>query len=360
VTTSTGEYRPLASFRFASMFPVLEGYRDSAVVGMRFNFADPMGLRALKVTTAVTAGDGVDDSERFHASAVYNAAPWELQLRYNATDFYDLFGPTKTSRKGYSAAGTYGRYLIFERPRTLDYSISAAWWGGLDTLPDYQNVATSVSSYSTVSGRLQYRNLKRTIGSVDAEKGIDWSLRGAVNYASSEVLPRLYGTFSYGIPLPIDHSSLWFRTSAGKSFRGSEENPFAGFYFGGFGNNWVDHRESQRYREYYSFPGVELNEVGGTDFGKAMLEWALPAVRFRRFGVAGLYSNWARASLFTSGLVTNIDSDNRREVTNAGVQVDFSVVMFSNLESMFSVGYARALEHGDSSDEFMISLRLLR
>jgi len=360
VTTATGPYSPMKSFRFASMFPVVEGYKDSAVIGMRMNFADPMNLRTLKVTGAVSASSSIPASERFHASAVYAASPWEVDLRYNASDFYDLFGPTKTSRKGYSAEGTYEKYLIFERPRTLSYTITGAYFGGLDRLPDYQNVATTVSSFSTVSGRLQYKNLKRTIGAVDVEKGVDWSLRGRVNYAGSEFLPRLFGTFSYGIPLPVDHSSLWFRASAGKSFRGREDNPFASFYFGGFGNNFVDYRDAQRYHEYYSFPGVEINDIGGTDFGKAMLEWTLPAVRFRRFGVAGLYSNWARASLFTSGLVTNHDSDSRRELTNAGVQVDFSVVMFSNLESMFSVGYARALEHGQGSDEVMVSLRLLK
>lgn len=360
VTTSTGVYSPRNSFRFASMFPVVEGYKDTAVVGMRMNFGDPLGLHSLKVTGAVSVDDSVDSDERFHANVVYSASPWEVQLRYNATDFYDLFGPTKTSRKGYSAEATYEKFLIFERPRTLTYTLNAAYWGGLDTLPDYQNVPTSVSTYSTVSGRLQYKNLKRTIGAVDVESGVEWSLRGRINHAASETLPRLFGTFSYGFPLPIDHSSLWLRTSAGKSFRGSEDNPFAGFYFGGFGNNWVDYRDSQRYREYYSFPGVEINDIGGTSFGKAMLEWTLPAVRFQRFGVAGLYSNWARASLFTSRLVTNPGSQRRRDATNAGGQVDFSVVMFSTLESMLSFGYARALEDGAQSDEVMISLRLLK
>ncbi len=360
VTTSTGVYSAAKSFGFASMFPVVEGYKDTAVVGMRMNFADPMGFRSLKVTAGVSTSNAAASDERFHASAVYSSSPWEVQLRYNATDFYDLFGPTKTSRKGYGAEGTYEKFLISERPRTLSYSLNAAYWGGLDTLPDYQNVATRVASYSTVSGRLQYKNLKRTIGAVDVESGVEWSLRTRVNYADSEILPRVFGTFSYGLPLPLDHSSLWLRTAAGKSFGGDESNPFAGFYFGGFGNNWVDYRDSQRYREYYSFPGTEINEIGGTEFGKAMVEWTLPAVRFQRFGVAGLYSNWARASLFSSALATDPGEARGREVVNAGVQVDFSVVMFSTLESMFSVGYARAVEQGSESDEVMVSLRLLK
>ena len=31
--------------------------------------------------------------------------------------------------------------------------------------------------------------------------------------------------------------------------------------FGGFGNNYVDHGEVKRFRSYYSFPGLELNET---------------------------------------------------------------------------------------------------
>ena len=45
---------------------------------------------------------------------------------------------------------------------------------------------------------------------------------------------------------------------------------------------------------------------------------------------------------------------------DGGAQIDVSLVMFSNLESMLSIGYARAFEHGEHSDEFMASLRLLK
>lgn len=146
----------------------------------------------------------------------------------------------------------------------------------------------------------------------------------------------------------------------GKSF-GDRENPFANFFFGGFGNNWIDHQEVRRYRLHDSFPGLELNEIGGNDFAKATLEWTLPPVRFRRVGVPGLYTNWSRLALFGSGLATDLGQDDlRREVQSVGAQLDFSVVAFSNLDSVFSVGYAVAREEGRSSDEVMVSLRLLQ
>ncbi|MFA6957170.1 MAG: hypothetical protein WC538_14975 [Thermoanaerobaculia bacterium] len=361
VTTSVGEYHSLKAVRFASMFPIVEGYKDSAALGMRFNFSDPLGLQSFKVNALVGTDGSLPSDEKYHVYADYNYQNWEATFGYNATDFYDLFGPTKVSRKGYATTVSYDDFLIFERPRTLDYSLSVGYYADLDTLPDFQNVPTAVSDYVTGAARLDYKNLKRTIGAVDVEKGVEWSLRARVNYVESEVLPRVYGTFDVGVPLPLDHSSLWLRTAAGSSFNSEPDDEFGNFYFGGFGNNYVDYKDAQRFHEYYSFPGVEINEIPGTDFGKAMLEWTLPAMRFRRLGVQGIYANWARLSLFGSGLVTDMTDDElRRENVNVGGQIDVSVVLFSNLDAMLSFGYARAFEHGDEDDEVMISLRLLK
>ena len=361
VTRKTGNYDAGRSVRLASVFPVLEGYKDSAVVGMRFNFADPLGLHSLKVTTGITADNNVPSDERLHLNALYSHSGWQAQVRYNATDFYDLFGPTKTSRKGHSASLDYNRFLIFDRPRTLEYSVGAAYWGGLDTLPDFQDVAVQVREYSTAHADLRYKDLKRTIGAVDDERGISWSVGAGVNAVHSDILPRVHGRFDYGLALPLDHSSLWIRTAAGKTFSGSPDDPFANYYFGGFGNNWVDYRDVQRYRNPSSFPGVKISEIGGSDFVKSTLEWTLPPVRFRRVGVPGFYTNWTRLSLFTSGLMTNVTEGSRQEIASAGAQLDFSLVLFSTMDATLSFGYAQAFQHGAStSDEVLVSLKLLR
>ena len=150
------------------------------------------------------------------------------------------------------------------------------------------------------------------------------------------------------------------RSSAGQSF-GDRDNPFADFFFGAFGNNWIDYQEVHRYHQYYSFPGIDLDEAGGKNFGRLMFEWTLPPMRFRRAGVPSMYTNWAQLSLFTSGLVTDISNhDFRRTLYDIGAQVDFSMVLFSNLDSTFSLGYATAFEKGRRSNEAMLSLKLLR
>src|SRR5205085_7382424 len=110
----------------------------------------------------------------------------------------------------------------------------------------------------------------------------EWGLYSRLNYAASDALPRFWGTYDKGFLLP-KNSSLWLRSSGGKSW-GNVANPFANFYFGAFGNNYVDYRPPDQYRQYYSFPGVQIDQLSATSFGKLMAEYDLPPVRFRRVG----------------------------------------------------------------------------
>jgi len=360
LTLYAGEYHPLRNVRLVSAYPVAEGYKEFAAFGMRLGFSDPMLMHEFGLTASYTPNALVPEAERLHASLNYSVSNWKFVARYNGADFYDLFGPTKTSRKGYSLSINYKDHLIFREPETFDYNIFLAGYGGLERLPDYQNISTSFDRFLVGSARLQYKYMRASLGAVDYEKGIRWQLVGLNTYVRSSHFPRLYSVLDYGIPLPIDHSSIWLRSAAGSSF-GDRNDPFANFYFGGFGNNWIDFQEIKRYREYYSFPGVELNDIGGKNFVRGMVEWNLPPVRFRKFGVPAFYSNWMRTSLFSSAIVTDVDAKTlRQSLLNVGVQVDFRLVLFSMLQSTFSLGYAVAFEeHSRPGSEFMISLKIL-
>ena len=195
---------------------------------------------------------------------------------------------------------------------------------------------------------------------MDIERGFAWSLNLSAALSRPKVYPRLYGTITYGIPLPWDHSSIFLWGSAGYS-PGDRAQSLSYFFFGGFGNNWVDHQSVRRYREYYSFPGLELNEAGGTNFTKLMVEWTLPPLRFRSLGIPTVYCNWARFALFGGGLMTDLDyQDLRSEALSLGAQLDLKLVLFTNLSSTLSFGYAAGVRReGRISREFMVSLKIL-
>jgi hypothetical protein len=360
LTTSTGAYSPFKNIRLTSIYPIVEGYKDFPAYGLRFNFMDRIGFSRVDLTASYTPNQPVPEDERVHLGLNFYHWQWRLSATYNGADFYDLFGPTKTSRKGYSLGLQYRKNLLYDEPKTLDFNVNVTGYGGLEKLPDFQNVNATFEELLSARAALNYQFFDKSLGAVEEEKGVKWQLVSQNNYVNGEVFPRLYTNFDYGVLLPWNHSSVWLRNSLGYSF-GDRRNPFANFFFGGFGNNWVDHLSVQRYREYYSFPGVELNDIGGKNYGKATLEWDLPPLRFRRVGFPDLYFRWARLALFSSGIVANFDRrELRRAVMSLGGQMDFNLVLFSNLTSTFSLGYAVAVEKDRSpAREFMISLKPL-
>jgi hypothetical protein len=222
-------------------------------------------------------------------------------------------------------------------------------------------VAVAVDRLAILQAKLSYTDVRKSLGYVDDERGQRWSAVARTDYVDGLVVPKVYGTYDYGVALPLGHSSIWSRSAAGFSPR-DRDLPFANFFFGGFGNNWVDHGDEKRYRDWYSFPGAELNAIGGRNFIKSALEWNAPPWRFRRVGIPAFYATWARPAVFVTTLSTNLDApEARRVVTNAGGQIDFRFGALSALDLTLSVGGAVAVERGrPSHKEAMISLKILR
>ena len=354
-------YNALKRMRLESAFPVLEGYKNTVAYGAHARFSDPVGLNLATITASYSPSGEVRQSERPHLRVDYQRYDWTGSAALNAADFYDLFGPTKTSRRGYQVSLGHTNTLIFDEPRRLTLKVDGRFAGHLDQLPEYQNVPVSVNRLFTAVGDLSYTNVRSSLGNVDQEKGQRWSLVVREDVVASTLFTKVRGRYDVGVQLPIGHSSIWVRNAAGFSPQHRDE-PFANFYFGGFGNNYVDHKDEQRYREYQALPGLEINEVGGRNFVKSVVEWSVPPLRFSRAGTPGFYLTWMRPSVFVSGLVTNLDSAAvRRTVTNAGGQLDFRLSMLSSLDLTLSVGGAVAFENRASPRrEAMVSLRILR
>ena len=356
---ASGDYKPLERIRPASIFPVIRGYKDYAAFGIRSQFSDPLGFDDFTLSLSYAPAPTLKNDEKLHAELTYNHWPWKVSAAYNRADFYDLFGPTKVSRKGYYLGLQYEHYFINEKPEIFKFTVQAFGFGGLEKLPNYQNISTSAKKLLIFKTVWDYSYLLRSLGAVEYEKGRQWRLTLSVNY-SRKWFPSIHTELDYGFLLPLNHSSIWFRGFAGFAF-GRRNEPFANFYFGGFGNNWIDHRQVNRYREFYSFPGVNLNAVGGANYAKLLSEWDLPPLRFRRFGIPSFYFTWLRLAFFSGGIVTDADyKANRRALLDTGLQINWRVVMLSHLNVTLSFGWARAYEkHQRPNDEIMISLKIL-
>ena len=370
LVTEQGEYSGFGNMELQSIYPIVEGYKDEIAAGLTMNFTDPIQLESIDLSVSHSIASDLPSSEDVHAKLEWRhistrqtplSGAWTTTLRHNAADFYDIFGPTKLSRKGQSVSVRYDKTLVYDRPRQLDFSVDVSHYMNLDRLPLFQNIDVTFDEMTSAIASLSYENVRKSLGSVDEEKGLKWRLVAAGDRVNGDVTPKFLGDLDFGFALPWGHSSLWLRNAAGIA-NGNIEDPFANFYFGGFGNNYVDSREPKRYREWYAMPGFELNEISGRNFYRSMVEFNLPPVRFRNVGGSRFYLSWARPALFASTLVTNADDSSlRRNVSSIGAQLDFQFTILSQLSMMLSLGYAVGL--GDdvvgSPEEFMISLKVL-
>ncbi len=358
--TRWDDYTVFKHFGVVSFYPVVLGYKDYFSYGLKVNLADPIGFQNLSLLASYSPYNQLNMNERFHLDFVYSYLNWKFESTLNRADFYDLAGPTKVSMKGYSVGLDYHRSLIYDRPLFMDYSIHTTYYGNLERLPSYQNITASYDKLLNLGADFGYRYEAASLGSVDKEKGFNWKISLDNNYVRTTIYPHIHNDFDLGFALPLNHSSIWLRSSAGYSY-GSREEPFANFYFGGFGNNYVDFQDEKRYREYYSFPGAGLDEIAGTNYGKLMAEWNLPPVRFSNIGFTSFFLNYARTSLFSTAIVTNVDSkESRRSLLDFGSQIDFRFILLYHLKMTFSIGYAAAVEQNNKmSDEWMFSLKIL-
>lgn len=356
--TYAGLYRPLRNIELQSAYPIVQGYQGAKAGGARFDFGDSLGLSHITTTLSYAPSGAHAFRDRIHLGVEAKYWDWLLSGYFNKADFYDLFGPTKVGRRGFELVGEKRRNLIHDSERTLDLKLNLAGYSGLDKLPDYQNVAASHTAFMAATAGLEYSNLQKSLGAIEEESGVQWGVNAQLNDTFPKLFPNVWGEYARGFLLPLRNSSLWIRSSAGGAF-GDANDPFANFYFGAFGNNWVDKGDFSRYRQYYSFPGVHIDQIGANDFAKSLLEWDLTPLHFRNLGSTKLYSNWARLALFTGGLASNPAGDDRAGYADAGAQIDLRLVFFSQVKSTFSTGFAAAHDRpGHTATEFMFSLKI--
>jgi hypothetical protein len=355
-----GPYAPLQSFSLVNAYPVLQGYKNYGGIGYRLNFEDPLRFASVGITAAYTPSTSLAKDERAHVDAKFSYLGWRAGLSWNRSDFYDLFGPTIRSRRGFAATLGYDDLLIYDEPRKFEWKTDLAFYNNLDALPASQNVGATFPRLLTAQTGLFYTDVRRSLGAVDDEKGWSGNAVLSANQAGGKTVPQMRGDLDVGFALPIAHSSIWWRNAAGVA-DGERGNPYANFYFGGFGNNYVDSLSIKRYREYDAFPGFGINEIGGRSFARTMVELNLPPAVFESVGTPGFHLKWLRPAVFASALWTDpANSSLRSRYGNVGAQVDLSFSVLHWYDMTLSAGYAVGYRGSKrAGDEWMISLKIM-
>lgn len=360
LVTRKGPYVPLRSVTLSNGYPVLQGYKNTAGVGYHLNFEDPLQFASLGITAAYTPENNLSSEERTHLDITGRYGFWHGELSWNRSDFYDLFGPTERSRKGDAAKLGYDWLLLFDTPERLDLLFDVAYYNQIDTLPGAQNIKTNFTRMVTAEVGLHYTNLRRSLGAVDDEKGITWELVYDGSRIPGETTPQFRGGFDFGIPLPLPHASVWLRSAAGVA-NGDRNSAVANFYFGAFGNNYVDDKSIKRYREYYALPGFGIDEVSALNFVRELVEVNLPPFVFESLGQPSFYLTWLRPSVFVADLWADPgNSSLSTRYTSVGGQVDLSFSVLNRYNMTLSAGYAIGHQPSRPSEsEWMVSLKIM-
>jgi hypothetical protein len=356
--TERGRYTPREEMRLGAAYPVVEGYRGRATIGYHVVFEDPLQFNQLSATLSYLPDSPFDDQD-WHFDIEYKTLKWRFRYWHNDADFYDLFGPTERARAGDAGIVGYHHSFIYDVPRQLDLDIEAAYYTGLDTLPAAQEVSTTFDSLASVNAELSYTNTTKSLGAVDHERGWRWNVALGADHANDETFPSIRAGLDFGVPLPLPNSSVWLYTAAG-TVGGDDASPLSSWYMGAFGNNYVDDREVKRYREFDSFPGFEINEIGAQSFARAIGEINFPPVRFEDVGIASLFLSSMRPAVFVGALEAEPSIGERRSLQTVGFQTDWNFTVAHRLPMVLSLGYAQGFEDGERhGDEVLVSLKIM-
>ncbi len=352
-------YNSLSNISLSYLIPIVEGFQDFPSYGFQAKFIDKLYLNQIDLSLSYSPNELIPNKERLHFNMKINYWYWEFFASWNKANFYDLLGPTKRSREGGLIGFKYSDYLLPNRkPEFINYDISAAYLFDLKTMPLYQNVKIDADRIYSAELNFNLGEYRKSLGSIEYESGYEYKANLSNSYVDNDNFFQIYGQANFGALLPIRNSSVWLRLFGGKSF-GEDTNPFNYFYFGGFGNNYMDNGTVHRFRELSSFAGVKINDIPSNSFFKSTFEWNLPPYRFRNFGFLPAYITYSRLSFFSTALLNNFEAVNSEHLyLNAGIQVDFELSLFYLLKTYLSFGYAAAFRNGfNPSDEFMISLK---
>ena len=356
-----GVYKPVKEMRLANAYPDFSGFKETIATGYRVKWSDPAGLSSIDLFAAISPWSNYEDWQKIHLSLNWKYMGWEFQANLNPVNFYDLFGPTRRSRAGYTAGVEYSRTFSLKQPFKRNYKLGLFTYGKMEVLPMHQNVESPIENMQSAYATYGISKLRSTLGGVGDETGYSWSATATTHLANGRLFPSVVSSQQAGLLVPwVRNTSFWIRNSIGQSM-GSRTSGLSNFYFGGFRNNYIDWQPAEQYRNELAFPGAEIDQIPAYNYIKTMADLNLTPLRLRGVGTTWLYPTYIKPSVFATHLATDpFKKDLSRNIFNAGAQIDIQLVMFSYFKTTWSLGYARMLEKGAPvQDQFMLSLKLL-
>jgi len=367
-------YKPLKEMRFCGAYPDLCGFVDrkawnsvTPVLGYSFRFQDPVMSSIVTFHLGISPWSSNDWKNKFHIDVKWDYLFWHFSAAWNHSDFYDIFGPCRSSRKGYSLKASYIYKNRLLAPMEWKWGVSGAAYGMTDALPSAQEIIVEggIGSMQTFTAFASIRKTRKSLGGVKDEQGWEFGTYNYCSLVSGHLYPFASFSANGGVLLPVlRNTSLWLRNTAGYNFA-DDCSAYARTYFGGFQRNWVDRREGSKTDDLYNWnamPGAKIDQIASSRFLRSSVELDLQPIRFRNTGFLCFYPTYAQFSPFAGALFSALDG---RGVSyfNYGIILSTELVIFNYLKTTWRVGWARAYGVGSNAvfncrDEFLFSVAL--
>ncbi|RMF60325.1 MAG: hypothetical protein D6748_04335 [Calditrichaeota bacterium] len=354
-------YSGLKQLHVSSFVPVITGFQSQIATGIFTHISDPLFIHDLTIETAVTPKRENPVQPRFHFMGKYEyRRKYRFGLSYNAPNFYDLVNERKRGMIGTKITLGYSRFLKYDIPHKIRFVSEIALYTGIEAIND-NLVRVSRPDFIVLQGAIKSNNIRRSIGNVDDEQGTRWSISGMFfgvdPQGTFEVVGGVHSEFSYFHPFLWPHNILHLKISAG--YRHTKDHLSIGkFYFGGFGNRYLEKEKVKQYRKVFRLPGIPIYSLAGKRFLKGMIEHTLPPLRFGNAYLGHHHLNHIDVSWYSQGLW--IASNQDQLWIDVGAQVNLVFKHWYNLESTVSAGIANTWSESGSNRAWFISLKLLK
>jgi len=353
-------YHSLSHLRTNALIPIVTAFMDQTALGYYGQFSDPLMVHDLRFELAYSPWPSNKLMPRTHLDIKYEyKKAWMLRYQENASNFYDLINDRKrtTMQKKILASNTY--YWKYDLPHKIKHINEVAVYLDAQTINDNMTKLTR-PDFIVCQSVLESADLRRSIGSVDNEEGTKWT----ATLMTFHVNPKDFRHVG-GIHLEWERYSTWawphniFMMNLSAGVRHTEKRLAQGkFYFGGFGNRYLENEPVEQYRKVFRFPGVQIYDLVADRFGKITLENKLPPLRFGDAYLGHHSLTHIDATLFSQGLA--IDRNWRGIWLDAGTQINLHLKHWFNLESTISFGVAKAWNRYQSSWEWFVSFKPFR
>ncbi len=353
-------YHSLAHLRTNALIPTVTAFMDQIAIGYYGQFSDPLLVHDLKFELAYSPWPSNRHMPRVHFDIKYEyKKSWLLRYQNNASNFYDLFNQRKRTTMQKKILVNNTHYWKYDLPHKIKHTNEAAVYLDAQTINDNMTKLTR-PDFIVYQSVLESADLRRSIGSVDNEEGTKWT----ATLMTFHINPKQFKHVG-GIHLEWERYTTWacphniFVLNLSAGARHTEKRLAQGkFYFGGFGNRYLENEPVEQYRKVFRFPGVQIYDLVTDRFSKVSIENKLPPLRFGNAYLGHHCLTHIDATLFSQCLA--IDRNWRGIWLDAGMQINLHLKHWFNLESTISFGFAKAWNRYQDSWEWFASFKPFR